>query len=133
MSAFQPRATRLHRQAQHTVVSSAIPVAAARDHPSMVRMPSRNGPVPTRHTSTARMAAAHRRAHLHQVRLIVTSDLLGTPSAPGRPVDLTADVAARSRSAVTYVDNGGNGSPGRPAVNAAALIVAGPAGPGGAR
>ena len=40
----RPRATIFQRQAQHTVVSTARPAAAASARPSTVRTPSRNGP-----------------------------------------------------------------------------------------
>ena len=48
----RPPATVFHRQAQHTVVSTAMPAAAASARPSTARTPSRNGPVPSRQTRT---------------------------------------------------------------------------------
>src|ERR1700729_609704 len=52
----RPRATILHRHAQHGVVSAVMPAPAAGATPLTERSPSRNGPVPRRQTSTANVA-----------------------------------------------------------------------------
>ena len=65
----RPRATIFHRQAQHTVVSPPMPAAAASARASTVRIPSRNGPVPSCQTRTASVPAAPaKRAHVHTAR-----------------------------------------------------------------
>ena len=53
-----PRATIVQRQAQQMVVTRPMPAAAASAAASTARMPSRNGPAPSRQTTTARIAAA---------------------------------------------------------------------------
>src|SRR5256885_16631737 len=90
----RPRATRLHRQAQHAVLSPAMPTAAASDQPLIMPMASRNGPAPSRQNSAARIAAPPvARAALHHIRLI------GAPFEPaygrgGSPVH--QGIASRS-------------------------------------
>ncbi len=85
--------------AQHTVVSAVSRVAAASDHRSIRATPSRNGPVPSRQTRTARIATPpSSRSVGHQPRLMRATSARTRESraeVAGQP----GSVARRSRAA----------------------------------
>src|SRR3954470_11298860 len=89
MSTPSPPATRLHRHAQHTVVSDVIATAAASAQAVVSLSPSTKGPAPTRQTRTARIAAPpNRRAQVQMLRLMAmppNSSLYSPTVARGPP------------------------------------------------
>src|SRR5205085_10379439 len=85
----RPRATIFHRHALLTVITTPRAAAASSAWASTVRIPSMNGPVPTRQNRTAKTTATPtRRPHAHTVRFMLVPDLLDgrTDGFPGRPV-----------------------------------------------
>ncbi len=109
-----------------------MPAAAASDHASTRRSPSRNGPVPRRQTTTPRTPApASGRAQTHQVRVIPAPDLLACAAeAAARAGPCSVPVCV-----LGYARRGVPGSPGRArsARGAATTAVTGRPRPGRGR